>query len=76
VVQLPAGLGSDQAGTFLPGGPPGQARWSGEEGAEPVLLRAWRDSLARVAAEDWDDPELAEYNKRLAKLNAKSAKKR
>lgn len=76
VVQLPAGLGSDQAGTFLPGGPPGPARWSGEDGAEPVLLRAWRDSLARVAAEDWDDPELAEYNKRLAKLNAKSAKRK
>jgi len=74
VVQLPAGLGTEQAGTFLPGLPPGAPRWTGEEGTEPVLLSAWRASLARVAAEDWDDPELAEYNKYLAKLNAKKKK--
>jgi hypothetical protein len=74
VVQLPAGLGTEQAGTFLPGLPPGAPRWTGEQGTEPVLLSAWRASLARVAAEDWDDPELAEYNKYLAKLNAKKKK--
>jgi hypothetical protein len=68
-VQLPAGLGTEQAGTFLP--LPGAPGWTGADGTEPVLLSAWRASLARVAAEDWDDPELAAYNKYLAKLNAK-----
>jgi hypothetical protein len=74
-VQLPAGLGLEQAGAYQPGGPPGDARWTGAAGAEPVLASTWRAQMARAAAELEADPELAEYNAYLARLNAKTKAK-
>jgi hypothetical protein len=71
LVQLPAGLGLEQAGSYL-GGAPADARWTGAPGTEPVLLSAWRADLARATAEAEADPELAEYNAYLARLNAKA----
>jgi hypothetical protein len=75
MVQLPAGLGLEQAGAYLPGGPPGDAAWTGAPGSEPVLAATWRAQLARAAAEREADPELAEYNAYLARLNAKAKAK-
>jgi hypothetical protein len=75
MIQLPAGLGLEQAGTFQAGGPPADVRWTGAPGAEPVLASAWRAQMARVAAEREADPELAEYNAYLARLNAKAKAK-
>ena len=75
MVQLPAGLGLEQAGTYQAGGPPAQARWSGAPGTEPVLASAWRAQMARAAAERAADPELAAYNAYLARLNAKAKAK-
>jgi hypothetical protein len=74
MVQLPAGLGVEQAGAY-PGGAPGDARWTGAAGAEPVLASQWRAQLARAEAEREADPELAEYNAYLARLNAKAKAK-
>jgi hypothetical protein len=69
-IQLPAGLGLEQAGTYV-GGAPGVAQWTGAAGSEPVLASAWRTDVMRAAA-DWSaDPEVAEYNIYLAKLRAK-----
>jgi hypothetical protein len=68
-VQLPAGLGIEQAGSYL-GGAPGDARWSGTAGSEPVLANAWRMDVLRAAAQWAADPELAAYNLQLARLNA------
>jgi hypothetical protein len=73
-VQLPAGLGMEQAGTYV-GGAPGDPRWTGAAGSEPVLARAWRADMIRAAAEWAADPELAEYNMNLARLNAKTKAK-
>jgi hypothetical protein len=70
-VQLPAGLGMEQSGTYV-GGAPGDPRWTGAEGTEPVLARSWRADMLRAAAECAADPEVAEYNMRLARLNAKA----
>lgn len=72
--QLPAGLGTEQAGTYL-GGAPGDPRWTGADGSEPVLASAWRADMMRAAAQWAADPELAEYNMRLATLNAKAKAK-
>jgi hypothetical protein len=69
-VQLPAGLGMEQAGTYV-GGAPGTPQWTGAAGAEPVLSSAWRADVIRAAAEWSSDPEVAEYNIYLAKLNAR-----
>jgi hypothetical protein len=74
MVQLPAGLGTEQAGSYLPGGPPSEARWTGTPGTEPVLASAWRAEMARAKQEE-ADPELAAYNAYLARLNAKAAKR-
>lgn len=73
-VQLPAGLGTEQAGTYT-GGAPGEARWTGADGSEPVLAKAWRADMVRAAAEWAADPELAEYNMKLARLSAKESAK-
>jgi len=75
MVQLPAGLGTEQAGAYFPGGPPGVAQWTGAPGSEPVLASAWHAAVARARAEAEADPELAAYNARLAKLNAKAKAK-
>jgi hypothetical protein len=73
-IQLPAGLGLEQAGTYV-GGAPGAAQWTGADGSEPVLASAWRTDIMRAAA-DWSaDPEVAEYNIYLAKLRAKAEAK-
>jgi hypothetical protein len=69
-VQLPAGLGMEQAGAYV-GGAPGTPQWTGAAGAEPVLSSAWRADVIRAAAEWSSDPEVAEYNIYLAKLNAR-----
>lgn len=73
-VQLPAGLGTEQAGSYV-GGAPGQPQWSGASGSEPVLASAWRADVIRAAAQWAADPELAAYNMKLAKLNAQAAAK-
>jgi hypothetical protein len=73
-IQLPAGLGMEQAGTYV-GGVPGDARWTGAAGSEPVLASAWRADIMRAAADWAADPELAEYNIHLARLNAKTKAK-
>ncbi|HEX4832762.1 MAG TPA: hypothetical protein VH478_16890 [Trebonia sp.] len=73
-VQLPAGLGTEQAGSYV-GGAPGDPRWTGADGAEPVLAAAWRADMVQAAAQWTADPELAEYNMRLATLNAKAKAK-
>ena len=75
MVQLPAGLGLEQAGAYGAGGPPADARWTGAPGTEPVLASTWRAQMARAAAEREADPELAEYNAYLAKLNARAKAK-
>ncbi|HTU74292.1 MAG TPA: hypothetical protein VMG38_12315 [Trebonia sp.] len=69
-IQLPAGLGLEQAGAYV-GGAPAAAQWTGEDGAEPVLASAWRADVMRAAADFPADPEVAEYNIYLAKLRAK-----
>lgn len=71
-VQLPAGLGTEQAGSYV-GGAPDQAQWSGASGSEPVLASAWRADVIRAAAQWAADPELAAYNMKLAKLNGDAA---
>jgi hypothetical protein len=73
-IQLPAGLGMEQAGTYI-GGVPGTAQWTGTAGSEPVLASAWRSDMMRAAAQFAADPELAEYNMYLAKLTAKTKAK-
>jgi hypothetical protein len=70
-IQLPAGLGLEQAGTYV-GGAPGVAQWTGAAGSEPVLATAWRTDIMRAAADFSADPEVAEYNIYLAKLRAKA----
>jgi hypothetical protein len=40
-----------------------------------VLASTWRAQMARAAAELEADPELAEYNAYLARLNAKTKAK-
>ena len=70
-VQLPAGLGMQQAGAYV-GGAPGTPEWTGAAGAEPVLASSWRTDVMRAASEWSADPEVAEYNIYLAKLNAKT----
>lgn len=76
MVQLPAGLGMEQAGAYEVGGPPAEAKWSGTPGTEPVLARAWRAEVARAAAAQAEaDPELDAYNAYLARLNAKAKAK-
>ena len=37
-----------------------------------MLARSWRNDMLRAAAEWAADPEVAEYNMRLARLNAKA----
>ena len=69
-VQLPAGLGMEQAGAYV-GGAPDSAQWTGAAGAEPVLASSWRADVIRAASEWASDPEVAEYNIYLARLNAK-----
>jgi hypothetical protein len=69
-IQLPAGLGMEQAGTYV-GGAPGTAQWTGAAGAEPVVASSWRTDVARAASQWANDPEVAEYNIYLAKLNAR-----
>ena len=69
-IQLPAGLGMEQAGAYV-GGAPGAAQWTGDAGSEPVLASAWRTDVMRAATEWSADPEVAEYNIYLAKLRAK-----
>jgi hypothetical protein len=69
-IQLPAGLGIEQAGSYV-GGAPAAAQWTGADGSEPVLASAWRTDVMRAAAEWSADPEVAEYNIYLAKLTAK-----
>jgi len=69
-IQLPAGLGMEQAGTYV-GGAPGTAQWTGDAGSEPVLASAWRTDVMRAASQWSADPEVAEYNIYLAKLRAK-----
>jgi hypothetical protein len=73
-IQLPAGLGIEQAGQYVRGAlgaAPGTAAWTGAAGSEPVLASAWRADIARARAERASDPEVAEYNIYLARLNAK-----
>jgi hypothetical protein len=73
-IQLPAGLGMEQAGTYV-GGAPGTAQWTGAAGAEPVVASSWRADVVRAAAQWATDPEVAEYNIYLARLNAKDEAK-
>jgi hypothetical protein len=73
-VQLPAGLGMLQAGSYV-GGAPGTPEWTGAAGAEPVLASSWRADVVRAVAERAVDPEVAEYNIYLAKLNARTEAK-
>jgi hypothetical protein len=73
-IQLPAGLGMEQAGTYA-GGAPGPSQWTGAQGSEPVLAAAWRTDVMRAAAQMSTDPEVAEYNIYLAKLRAKEEAK-
>ncbi len=74
-IQLPAGLGMEQAGAYM-GGAPGVAQWTGAARSEPVLASAWRGDIVRAATEWAADPEVAQYNIYLAKLGAKDEVKK